>query len=232
MKRRARKGDGIRSDAGKADGNMPRVARADDVADVVEVITLAFDRDPVWGWVFPDDERRGEQHRVFWRLFVEGALPHEWIWLTADGGAVALWLPPGCPEVPPEVDARIEPMLIDLLGAPQAAIVMDTFDRFEKAHPAGPPHYYLSLLGTRPDHRGRGIGMGLLAANLEALDAAGMPAYLESTNPGNDERYRRAGFVQIGGFDLPMGGPTVATMWREPRPQPADPLAGTSLRVG
>ncbi|MEZ5074554.1 MAG: hypothetical protein R2691_06940 [Solirubrobacterales bacterium] len=47
----------MRSDAGKADGRRPRVARAADVATVVEVITLAFNRDPVWGWVFPDDER-------------------------------------------------------------------------------------------------------------------------------------------------------------------------------
>lgn len=210
----------MRSDAGKADGRRPRVARAADVATVVEVITLAFNRDPVWGWVFPDDEQRAEQHRAFWRPFVEGALPHEWVWMTSDGSAVALWLPPGCPEVPPEAEPGIEAMLIELLGTAQAAVVTETFDRFAEAHPPGPPHYYLSLLGTHPAHRGRGVGMALIAANLAALDAAGMPVYLESTNPGNDERYRRAGFEQIGEFDLPMDGPTVATMWREPRTRP------------
>jgi GNAT superfamily N-acetyltransferase len=204
-------------DTAKPAGLVPRVAHTDDATRVVEVITLAFNRDPVWGWVFPDDRRRVEQHRVFWRPFVEGALPHEWVWMTADGGAIALWLPPGRPEIPPEAEAKIEPMLIELLGPSQAAVVIETFERFDQAHPADPPHYYLSLLGTHPDHRGRGIGMDLVAANLEILDAAGMPAYLESTNPCNNERYRRAGFEQVGEFNLPMDGPKVATMWREPR---------------
>jgi ribosomal protein S18 acetylase RimI-like enzyme len=30
-------------------------------------------------------------------------------------------------------------------------------------HPREPPHYYLTLLGTHPDHRGKGIGMRLEA---------------------------------------------------------------------
>ena len=60
--------------------------------------------------------------------------------------------------------------------------------------PEGRPHYYLSLLGTRPDYRGRGLGFGLLAKNLAIMDAEGVPAYLESTNPDNNPRYERFGF--------------------------------------
>ncbi len=37
--------------------------------------------------------------------------------------------------------------------------------------PRSEPRYYLTLLGTHPDHRGRGIGMGLLARNLELIDS-------------------------------------------------------------
>ncbi len=29
--------------------------------------------------------------------------------------------------------------------------------RFDAAHPRAEPHYYLSLLGTHPDHRGKGL---------------------------------------------------------------------------
>ncbi len=195
----------------------PRVVGAADAARATDIFTLAFNRDPVWGWAFPDAERRVAQHTVFWRFFVDCAMPHDWVWLTADRGAAALWLPPGCPEVPEEDESRVEPMLIDLLGEHQAAVLLETFERFEAAHPPDPPHYYLSLLGTHPDHRGRGIGMGLLADNLEPIDAAATPAYLESTNPANHGRYERLGFVQIGEFDLPRGGPPVATMWREAR---------------
>jgi GNAT superfamily N-acetyltransferase len=38
------------------------------------------------------------------------------------------------------------------------------------------PHYYLSLLGTRDEHRGRGLGMALLKENLARIDAERMPA--------------------------------------------------------
>ena len=89
-------------------------------------------------------------------------------------------------------------------------------DRFEENHPREEPHYYLSLLGTHPDHRGQGKGMRLLAANLAEIDAEGMPAYLESSNRANDHRYERLGFVQIGEFAAPGGQPTVACMWRDP----------------
>jgi hypothetical protein len=59
--------------------------------------------------------------------------------------------------------------------------------------------------------------MALLAENLAQSDAAGVPAYLESTNPLNRQRYERLGFGQIDEFAAPHGGPTVACMWREPQ---------------
>ena len=59
--------------------------------------------------------------------------------------------------------------------------------------------------------------MALLADNLSRVDQLGLPAYLESTNPANLERYRSVGFEPCGEFALPEGGPVVTTMWREPR---------------
>ncbi len=193
----------------------PRVAGPADVDAVVEVITSAFNRDPVWSWAFPDDASREAQHRVFWRPFVAEAVPHGWVWTTPASTAASVWLPPGVPEFSPEAEAELEPMLVDLLGDDGAATVFEVFDLFAAARPAE-PHYYLSLLGTHGDHRGGGIGMGLLAANVAAIDATGTPAYLESTNPANDARYERAGFERIGEFELPGDGPVVAMMWRDP----------------
>jgi hypothetical protein len=62
--------------------------------------------------------------------------------------------------------------------------------------------------------------MGLLAANLATIDAAGLPTYLESSNRANDHRYARLGYAQIGEFAAPGGGPTIACMWREPGGRP------------
>ena len=62
----------------------------------------------------------------------------------------------------------------------------------------------------------QGIGFGLLADNLRMVDAAGLPAYLEASNPANVVLYQRFGFQPHGSFVLP-DGPEVVTMWREPR---------------
>jgi hypothetical protein len=59
--------------------------------------------------------------------------------------------------------------------------------------------------------------MALLETNLARIDTVGKPAYLESTNPANLDRYRSVGFMDHGEITLPEGGPTVTTMWRDAR---------------
>jgi GNAT superfamily N-acetyltransferase len=199
------------------DGSEARVATAADLDSVAETMARAFYNDPVWSWAFPEAERRLEQQRILWRFAISSALGHNWVWLSGDSAAAAaLWIPPGEPELSPSDEERLTPMLEDLLGD-GAARVLDTFERFDAAHPHGVPHFYLSLLGTHPDHRGKGRGMGLLADNLALIDEQRAAAFLESSNPVNDERYERLGFARCGEFQLGEGGPIVGQMWREPR---------------
>ena len=113
--------------------------------------------------------------------------------------------------------AELERFTAATLGEAGARELAALFERFEANHPPGPPHAYLSLLATHPDHRGKGVGQQLLAATLASWDAAGVPAYLESTNPANDHRYERAGFRRIGGFTTVRDKAPIATMWREVR---------------
>jgi GNAT superfamily N-acetyltransferase len=87
---------------------------------------------------------------------------------------VSVWIPPGGIELTEEEEALLGPMLVDLVGS-RASEILTLFERLEETHPNKPPHYYLSLLGTHPDHRGKGLGMGLLAENLARIDSEGMP---------------------------------------------------------
>jgi GNAT superfamily N-acetyltransferase len=113
-----------------------------------------------------------------------------------------------------EEEASIEPLLGEILG-PRLPVVMELLRRFENAHPIEPPHYYLSFLGTHPEHRGKGLGMALLADNLARIDAEGAPAYLESSDTANARRYENLGFVRIGEFMRPHKQLAISTMWRE-----------------
>jgi GNAT superfamily N-acetyltransferase len=195
---------------------MARLAAAEDAEAVTEALALAFHGDPVWSWVFPDPGRRLEQQRAVWGLLVRAKIEERSVWQTAGGEAAAVWVLPGRPELGPEDEERLEALLRDSMGA-GAARVLDTFERFDAAHPKDREHHYLSLLGTHPDHRGGGIGMGLLAECLRRIDEEGTPAFLESSNPANDHRYEGLGFAPCGEFELGEDGPSVTQMWRDPR---------------
>lgn len=194
---------------------VPRLASGvRDAERVTEIIARAFHTDPVWSCVFPNDALRHAHYQVFMRLSVDGAMRYNTVWLSPGDEAAAVWLPPGGDELTPDDAAAFSSIVVDLLG-PGAGRLVETVERFERARPAE-PHYYLSLLATDPQHRGHGLGIGLLEATLAIVDAAGLPAYLESTNPVNSDRYQRLGFVEFGSFAVPDDGPTVTKMWREP----------------
>jgi len=165
--------------------------------------------------MFPDPEQRAEQHKTIFSLYAESAIPNGTVWVTDDdASAAAIWTKPGGRELTDEAERRLEPYLTEVLGG-HARAVLETFHRFEAAAPKEPPFYYLSFLGTHPDHRGRGLGMGLLAGNLDRIDAEGKPAYLESSNPANNPRYEALGFQRYAEFSTPGDEHTVTTMWRE-----------------
>ena len=186
-----------------------------EVDDVVEIMAGAFFTDPLWGWAFPDPQRRRDQHRQVWRLFVQAAIRYPWVWLNGPRTAAAVWIPPGGTELGPQEETRFEQLVTEQAG-PHAARVFHAFEALEEAHPHGEPHFYLSLLGTAPEHRGHGYGLGLLAENLRRVDELQAPAYLEASNLVNVPLYARYGFAPVRTLQLPDGGPEVVTMWREP----------------
>ena len=188
-----------------------RLATERDVDGVAATLTAAFAADPLWSWAFPEAGLD-----ALWGLCVTSAMRYPSIRFVGDYAAASIWIPPGGTELTAEEEASLEPMLEGLIGS-RAVEVLALLERMERVHPEAPPHYYLSLLGTHPDHRGKGLGMALLADNLAEIDSEGMPAYLESSNSRNDPRYERLGFEKIGEFERPDGGLTCSTMWREPR---------------
>jgi GNAT superfamily N-acetyltransferase len=187
-----------------------RTASRADLDALTAMLAAAFEHDPLWSWAFPDPNDLA----VLWRLYIGSALRYPCVWIAGENAAASVWIPPGGTELTDEQEVQLDHLLRELAG-PRASEVLELIERFDAAHPRERPHYYLSLLGTAPTHRGRGIGMALLEENLRQMDVEGLPSYLESSNSENNARYERRGFKQVGAFETPDGERTVATMWRD-----------------
>jgi GNAT superfamily N-acetyltransferase len=194
-------------------GLPTRRAQAADLDAIVETLTLAFANDPVWRPTLTTAGGTAADMRPFWDIWVRGALRHPWVWLLGEGAAVSVWIPPGGTELSPDQEQELYALARDRLGDAGLAALELVFGQFERAHPSAERHYYLSLLGTHPSYRGRGLGVGLLRANLELIDAEGVATYLESSNPANDDRYRALGYEPVVQFRL-GAGQQVTGMWR------------------
>ncbi len=191
-----------------------RIATDDDIDTVTETIALAFADDPVWRTAFRRSDGSRAHHRAYWRVFVEGAMPHGMIHLADHDAAVAVWIPPGGDEMTEEQEEQLRGVVVENLGSDAQKAMFALWDRFDWIHPQTEPHAYLSLLATHPDHRGRGIAQDLVRADLADHDRQGVPAYLESTKRAHDHRYERLGFAKIGAFKGVELGSVVSIMWR------------------
>lgn len=189
-----------------------RAATNTDASPVIDVVSEAFLNDPTWSWAFPDPVVR----RNWWTFCIGQALRYPWTFTTDEYETVSVWIPPDGTELSREAEFKVPGLLADLVGS-RAAEVGELLDRFARAHPRHEPHYYLSLLGTKSEHRGRGVGIALLEENLTRIDAEHMPSYLESSNPNNNHRYEGVGFVAVTTFQAPGNGPAVTGMWRNKR---------------
>lgn len=140
-------------------------------------------------------------------------LTKESCYFAGGGDAVAMWAPPGKWETPlGDIFTQLGPFLGALRW--RALHSLRTLTVVEAAHPKEPPHWYLGFLGTVPERQGQGLGARLLSDRLAEVDRAGLPAYLESSNPRNIPLYRRHGFEVVEELPLPWGCPPVYRMWR------------------
>lgn len=186
----------------------------DDLDRAVEIVVLAFLGDPVWGPSLAKADGATAHLADFWRFFVVEAIPRRAAFLTQDATALAVWVPPGEQELSDAAGEALGALIRREFPVERVEQLDALFDRFDVAHPHDVPHATLSLLATHPDHRGRGLAQQLLAENLAAWDAAGVPSYLESTNKRNNHRYERAGYRPVGGFEAVIRPAHVTTMWR------------------
>lgn len=193
-----------------------RRAGPDDTAAIGAMLGRAFADDPVQRYLSPrlDDAERAVALGPFFAALTRSTLRLAGVWTTADHTGATIWAPPGQRlRTRDELPAGIAFLRMAWRSVPRGVRLTEAMRR---ARPKGPPHWYLEVLGTDPEHQGRGIGTALFAPVLDRCDAEGVPAYLESSKPGNVGYYERFGFRVLGEIAAGPGGPPLWTMWRDP----------------
>jgi GNAT superfamily N-acetyltransferase len=186
-----------------------------DTAEIASVLAEAMSEQPVARWVMPVAETRRRIAPGYFEIYAEHAIKYGEVYATVDSddgevSGVALWFPfTSLIPSPSDYDQRLK----EAVGsAYDRAVELDA--ALEAHHPMD-AHHYLAFLAVRPDRQNHGIGSSLLERHHARLDAAGIPAYLESNDPRNRDLYLRHGYVVRSEIRLP-DGPPVWPMWRVP----------------
>jgi GNAT superfamily N-acetyltransferase len=195
-----------------------------DLKPTVAMLARAFDDDPVMTWIFPDDEMRRRRLPAFFTASMRSSsFRHEGSEIAVSGGEVlgsATWLPPSAWQ--PSIWQQLVtlPSYVRALGS-RLNVASVTYGSLLRVHPAQ-PHWYLAGIGTDPPAQHTGIGSALMRSRLVRCDAAGAPAYLESSKESNVPFYQQHGFAVTRELTIPGGGPTLWLMWRKPVRQGAE----------
>lgn len=178
---------------------------------IVRTITLGFATDPVARWVWPDPAVYLEVYPQFADAFGGKGFAHGSVYETACLRAAALWLPPGT-----EPDAeRMFALAAQSVPSERMEEIGTFMAQMDHFHPEE-PCWYLPLIAADPFATGRGLGAALMKHALAIVDKAGLPAYLESSNPRNISLYERHGFEAIGKIQL-GASPVMTPMYRAAR---------------
>lgn len=162
-------------------------------ARAVATLVSAFRRDPVERWLYPEDHQYEQHFPHFLEAFGGLAFARGTAWRLGDYAAVALWLPP---HAEPDGE-QIVRILVDSVAPAKHADTLAALEQMDAAHPTY-AHWYLPWFGVHAARQGQGLGSQLMTACLGVVDAARLPAYLETPNPRTLAFYQRHGFEVTG----------------------------------
>lgn len=184
----------------------------------VGLICEAFRHDPAGVYAAPDPARRAPLLAWFARTGLRSGFSCGEVFTTPRLAGVAVWFRPGAE--PLSFRTLLQQRTFPPFQAGAAALwrffrAVDRVSRAHHQHLPG-PHWYLFILTVSPACQGQGVGGRLLRPILARADAAGLPCYLETTNPPAVAFYEKHGFTVVHQAHLPDGRTPFWGILREP----------------
>jgi ribosomal protein S18 acetylase RimI-like enzyme len=185
---------------------------------VVGVFARAFQDDPFWLYVTPDEEVRARQLHDWFPVGIRYGTTYGTLDTHGDGPVTgaALWLPPDKQQMTWWRMLRTGMLRTrSILGRASFARLNGAGKALDgsRARLMPPDARYLWILGVDPAHQGRGQGAATIGIGLARTDAARKPAYLETYKERNLAFYGRHGF-EVLTAERPPEGPPFWTLLR------------------
>lgn len=200
--------------------------RSDSLSPAADALAAAFMEDPLFRSLVPHAPCRRRWLRALMAANLSALFPEGHVY--GDGNAVMGLVPPGRYPLPigrlVGFLTRVLPCSLDgNLPARSWFRGIAAQRLIDRVHPRY-PHWYLSVVGVRPEIHGTGLGRRMIEF---AVSLAGrLPLYLETTNPRNLGFYGRFGFEVVDRFPTPGGGGSIWTMQRAGVPSTTPPDVG------
>jgi GNAT superfamily N-acetyltransferase len=191
-----------------------RTATAEDVSRLKAVLAAAFQDDPIFAWLMPDEANRQARLQRFFELELRHvALARGCAWTASALSGAALCLPPGAWRLPTRILFAQGASFARAFGArlPRATGLLSVIERRHIRE----PHHYFAYIGVSPEAQGQGLGTALMRPTLDRCDEEGLPAYLEASSERNAALYERLGFELKDELRF-AGSPPLRLMLRPP----------------
>lgn len=179
----------------------------------VDIFAAAFHDDPVMNWIC---DKPGFL-QAFFKLTLPVFLVHKLSYKDEAERGGAVWLGPGAKLKWPITPGNLLRVL-RIGGLRGVYRLVQSGNKTEKLHPTK-PHYYLFLIGAKPEFTGQGVGSALISKMLRRCDSENMPAYLENSKRENLGFYKGHGFKVMEEISFAKDAPPLWLMWREPNAQ-------------
>jgi ribosomal protein S18 acetylase RimI-like enzyme len=172
----------------------------------LNTIVTAFAADPLLRWILPSADNYLIHSAAVFDKFGGIAFDAGTAYQIGDFAGVALWVPPSHAQHTDDEDSEFSELLAQLIAPDRLEEVSSVLAQMQGYHPQD-DCWYLPLIGVDPGHQGRGFGAQLMKHALACCDEAGLPAYLESSNPVNISLYQRFGFEVMGRIETNTSPP-------------------------
>jgi ribosomal protein S18 acetylase RimI-like enzyme len=190
----------------------PKQLSIDQINEASKTLASAFQDDPLFAHCFQDPETRDIKNTIHCEFMILLGMASGEVYISSNKiEGVAVWHPHKIKNqqtIKPSKDLirRMQRVRKEDISDPHVfkmmMIVEEIANSIQNQY-VNFPHWYLSLIGVKPNYQGKGYASQLIKMKLAEIDKQNLPCFLHTENEKNLKIYEHFGFQLIGKIKVP-----------------------------